>query len=84
MEPFENDLEKEKYYADLRDVNMVGYMDDTTTEAEMEAALNEYDRVTGDLGIFPKSCSALVVDPSQLTRWILGEDRMHKLWKFAS
>ncbi|KAL8482512.1 hypothetical protein ACS0TY_027995 [Phlomoides rotata] len=79
MEPFENDLEKEKYYAHLRDVNMVGYMDDTATGAEMEGALKEYDRVTGDLGIFPKSCSTLVVDPSQLTRWIIGEDRLHKL-----
>ncbi|KAL0351327.1 UNVERIFIED_CONTAM: Phosphoinositide phosphatase SAC1 [Sesamum calycinum] len=79
MEPFQNDLEKEKYYADLIRVNMVDCMDDTVIEAEMETALNKYDRVGADLGIFPKSCSALVVDPSQLTRWILGEDRLHKL-----
>ncbi|KAL0437925.1 UNVERIFIED_CONTAM: Phosphoinositide phosphatase SAC1 [Sesamum latifolium] len=79
MEPFENDLEKEKYYADLLRVNMVDCMDDTAIEAEMETALNQYDRVGADLGVFPKSCSALVMDPSQLTRWILGEDRLHKL-----
>ncbi|KAI3464346.1 hypothetical protein Pfo_021009 [Paulownia fortunei] len=79
MEPFQNDIEKEKYYADLLCVNMVDCMDDTAIEAEMEAALKEYDRVSADLGIFPKSCSSLVVDPSQLTRWILGEDRLHKL-----
>ncbi|KAK6129599.1 hypothetical protein DH2020_036644 [Rehmannia glutinosa] len=79
MEPFQNDVEKEKYYADLLRVNMVDCMDDTAIEAEMEAALEKYNRAGADLGIFPKSCSAQVVDPSQLTRWILGEDRLHKL-----
>ncbi|KAL6525246.1 Phosphoinositide phosphatase sac1 [Orobanche minor] len=79
MEPFENDSEKEKHYADLVRVNMVDRMDDTVIESEMEAALKAYDQVGADLGIFPKSCSAEVVDPSQLTRWILGEDRLHKL-----
>ncbi|GFP81397.1 phosphoinositide phosphatase sac1 [Phtheirospermum japonicum] len=79
MEPFENDVEKEKYYEDLVPMNTVDYMDDTIIEAEMEAALGSYYRAGSDLGIFPKSCSAQVVDPSQLTRWILGEDRLHKL-----
>ncbi|KAH6765123.1 Phosphoinositide phosphatase family protein [Perilla frutescens var. frutescens] len=79
MEPFENDLEKEKYYAELLHVNTVDGMDDTAIEADMEAALGGYDRVSADLGIFPKSRSAQVADPSQLTRWIIGEDRLQKL-----
>lgn len=81
MEPFENDLEKEKYYGDLLHVNMVDCMDDgaAAIEADMETALNGCDRVSADLGVFPKSCSALVADPSQLTRWIIGEDRLQKL-----
>ncbi|KAL2538901.1 Phosphoinositide phosphatase SAC1 [Forsythia ovata] len=79
MEPFQNDLEKEKYYADLLRVSTVDYMDDSAAEAEMEAAFKEYDRIGSDLGIFPKSCKALVVDPSQLTRWIVGEDRLSNI-----
>ncbi|XP_051139563.1 phosphatidylinositol-3-phosphatase SAC1 isoform X1 [Andrographis paniculata] len=79
MEPFENDLEKEKYYADLLSLNMVDCMDHTASEASMMAALREYDRVGLDLGIFPKSCSARVLDPSQLTQWILGENQLQKL-----
>lgn len=79
MEPFQNDLEKEKYYAEILCGNMVDSMDDTSIEAEMDTALEEYNRVGADLGIFPKSCSAMVLDPSQLTRWILGEDRLRKL-----
>ncbi|CAA0827794.1 Phosphoinositide phosphatase SAC1 [Striga hermonthica] len=79
MEPFENDSEKEKYYADLVCVNKFDFTDDTVTETEMESALNEYARAGADLGIFPKSCSAQILDPSQLTRWILGEDRLQKL-----
>lgn len=77
MEPFENDLEKEKYYADLLHVNVVDSIEDITVEEEMEADLREFNRVGSDLGIFPKSCKALVTDPRQLTRWILGEDRLH-------
>ncbi|XP_022875965.1 phosphoinositide phosphatase SAC1 isoform X1 [Olea europaea var. sylvestris] len=79
MEPFQNDLEKEQYYADLLGVSTVDCMDDSAAEAEMEAAFKEYDRIGSDLGIFPKSCKALVVDPSQLTRWIVGEDRLSNI-----
>ncbi|GER27529.1 phosphoinositide phosphatase family protein [Striga asiatica] len=79
MEPFENDSEKEKYYADLVCVNKFDFTDNTVTEAEMEGALNAYARAGADLGIFPKSCNTQILDPSQLTRWILGEDRLHKL-----
>ncbi|KAL3638707.1 Phosphoinositide phosphatase sac1 [Castilleja foliolosa] len=79
MEPFENDVEKEKYYEDLVSVNTIDCTDDTIIEAEMEAALKPYYQAGSDLGIFPKSCSAQIVDPSHLTRWILGEDRLHML-----
>lgn len=79
MEPFQNDLEKEQYYADLLGVSTVDCIDDSAAEAEMEAAFKEYDRIGSDLGIFPKSCKALVVDPSQLTRWIVGEDRLSSI-----
>lgn len=79
MEPFENDLENEKYYAGLLHGNKVDSMDDSAIEADMETALKEYDRVSADLGVFPKSCRALVADPSQLTRWIIGEERLQKL-----
>lgn len=83
MEPFENDVEKERYYGDLLHVNMVDCVcmddNDAAVEADMEAALNGFGHVSADLGIFPKSCSALVADPSQLTRWIIGEERLQKL-----
>ena len=31
-------------------------MDSSAAEAEMEAALKEYDLIAADLGIFPKMC----------------------------
>ncbi|CAI9106303.1 OLC1v1005431C2 [Oldenlandia corymbosa var. corymbosa] len=79
MEPFGDDIEKEKYYADLLGKGKVETMDDAAAETEMEAALKEYEQVGADLGIIPNSCKALAVDPSQVTRWIIGEERMHKI-----
>ncbi|XP_075494550.1 phosphatidylinositol-3-phosphatase SAC1-like isoform X1 [Primulina tabacum] len=78
-EPFQNDLEQEKYYTNILSVNMVDCIEDTAVETEMEAAVKEYDQAGADLGIFPKSYKALAVDPSQLTRWIIGEKRLLKL-----
>jgi len=75
IEPFEHDAEKEKYYADLLLMGMIDRMDDAAVEAEMEAALDEYSQIGADLGIVPKTCKFLPEDPSQLTRWIIGEDR---------
>ncbi|OIT35684.1 PREDICTED: phosphoinositide phosphatase SAC1 [Nicotiana attenuata] len=76
MEPFEHDAEKEKYYTELLLKGSVDAMDDAAIEAEMESALKAYDQIGADLGIFPKSCKALAADPSQLTRWLVGEDKL--------
>ncbi|CAL5414317.1 unnamed protein product [Camellia sinensis] len=80
IEPFEHDAEKEKYYANLLHMGTIdGSMDDgTAVAAEMEAALKEYDLIGSDLGIVPKTCKILPEDPSQLTRWIIGEEMVQK------
>lgn len=74
MEPFGNDLEKEKYYANLLSNGSIDAMDDAAIESEMESALNGYDKIGAELGIFPE----LAGDPSQLTRWLIGEDKLPK------
>ena len=79
MEPFQDDLEKEKYYADILQRGTMGIMDDTAAEAEMEAAFKEYEQIGADLGIIPSSCYALAVVPSLVTQWIIGAQRMHRL-----
>ncbi|KAL7208941.1 hypothetical protein ACSBR1_030643 [Camellia fascicularis] len=81
IEPFEHDAEKEKYYADLLHMGTIdgGMDDDTAVAAEMEAALKEYDLIGSDLGIVPKTCKILPEDPSQLTRWIIGEEMVQKV-----
>ncbi|KAF3653192.1 hypothetical protein FXO38_15754 [Capsicum annuum] len=76
MEPFEHDSENEKYYTELLLKGSVDAMDDAAIEAEMESAFKAYDQIGTDLGIFPKSCKALAADPSQLTRWLVGEDKL--------
>ncbi|MCD7447475.1 hypothetical protein HAX54_030341 [Datura stramonium] len=76
MEPFEHDSENEKYYTELLLKGSVDAMDDAAIETEMESALKAYDQIGADLGIFPKSCKALAADPSQLTRWLVGEDKL--------
>ncbi|XP_019181071.1 PREDICTED: phosphoinositide phosphatase SAC1 isoform X2 [Ipomoea nil] len=78
MEPFGNDLEKEKYYANLLSKGSIDAMDDAAIESEMESELSGYDKIGNDLGIFPDSCRTLAGDPSQLTRWLIGEDRLPK------
>ncbi|KAG5575905.1 hypothetical protein H5410_056039 [Solanum commersonii] len=76
MEPFEHDSENEKYYTELLLKGSADAMDDVAIEAEMESAFKAYDQIGADLGIFPKSCKALATDPSQLTRWLVGEDKL--------
>ncbi|KAL3324252.1 hypothetical protein AABB24_038437 [Solanum stoloniferum] len=76
MEPFEHDSENEKYYTELLLKGSADAMDDVAIEAEMESAFKVYDQIGADLGIFPKSCKALATDPSQLTRWLVGEDKL--------
>jgi len=84
MDPFESDREKEKHYADALLIGLDS-TDDTLIEAEMEAALREYDQIGSELGIAP-SCRALVEDPSRLTRWIIGEEKVQglKKWSYMS
>ncbi|KAL6965188.1 hypothetical protein U1Q18_036243 [Sarracenia purpurea var. burkii] len=77
IEPFQHDAdkEKEKYYADLLRRGMIDGTNDAAVEAEMEAALKEYGLIGANLGIFPKTCK-LAEDPCELTRWIIGEERV--------
>ncbi|OMO94680.1 hypothetical protein CCACVL1_05882 [Corchorus capsularis] len=79
MEPFEHDLERQKHYADILKMNTIDLVDDAAVEAEMAAALKEYDLIGADLGIFPVSCKSFTEDPSRLTRLIIGEDKMQKV-----
>lgn len=45
-------------------------------EDAMEAAVGEYGRIGADLGILA-NCKALAADdPCQLTRWIIGYDKL--------
>ncbi|XP_076882515.1 phosphatidylinositol-3-phosphatase SAC1-like [Bidens hawaiensis] len=75
MEPFQNDSEKEKHYEEvLRSVTVI---DDV--ETEMEAAVMEYEVIGSDLGICPKAFNALAIDPTHLTRWMIGEHRLTKV-----
>ncbi|KAJ4966160.1 hypothetical protein NE237_018009 [Protea cynaroides] len=78
LELFEYDPEKEKHYSDLLRMGSVGNADDAAVEAEMEAALKEYDQIGADLGIVPTTCKFLAEDPSRLTRWIIGEEKVRQ------
>lgn len=79
MEPFEDDADKEKHYEEVVRSVAVGCMDDATVEADMAAALMEYELIGSDLGICPKTFNALAVDPTHLTRWMIGEHRINKV-----
>ncbi|KNA10151.1 hypothetical protein SOVF_146960 isoform A, partial [Spinacia oleracea] len=78
VEPFENDVEREQHYADVLHGSMIENIDGAAIEAEMEAALKEYDDVAADLGI-SAMCRSVAGDPSQLTRWIIGEDKLYRI-----
>jgi hypothetical protein len=73
MDPFEHDPEKERHYAEALSVD-IAITDDARVEAEMKAALDDYQIIGSDLGIIP--CGALAEDPSQLTRWIIGDEKL--------
>ncbi|KAM7461212.1 hypothetical protein LguiA_029333 [Lonicera macranthoides] len=79
MEPFERDHEKERHYADLLCMGTIDVEGDSAVEAEMKVALEEYDLIGADLGVVPKTCKGLALDPSQLTRWIIGEERVQRV-----
>ncbi|XP_074360306.1 phosphatidylinositol-3-phosphatase SAC1-like [Apium graveolens] len=76
MEPFQDDSEKEKLYADYLQTGTYDGLDDKTVEKEMEEALDEFKKLGEDLGIIPSSCKASYGDSCQLTRWIIGEDKI--------
>ncbi|XP_048226599.1 phosphatidylinositol-3-phosphatase SAC1 isoform X1 [Ricinus communis] len=51
MEPFQHDLDREEQYADILRMNAIGVVDDAAIEAEMAAALKDYEQIGADLGI---------------------------------
>ncbi|CAO2186618.1 unnamed protein product [Urochloa humidicola] len=74
MDPFEHDPEKEEHYAEALSVDL-DISHDARVAVEMQAALDEYQVIGSDLSIIP-SCGALAEDPSQLTRWIIGDEKL--------
>ena len=78
MEPFQHDPEREKHYAEFLGMGAIDGEDDAGIEAEMNTALNEYDQIGSDLGILPNACKYLAEDPTHLTRWIIGEEKIHR------
>ncbi|XP_074269203.1 phosphatidylinositol-3-phosphatase SAC1 [Silene latifolia] len=78
LEPFQNDEEREEHYAEVVQSSLIENVDDAAVEAEMTAILKEYDQVGVDLGI-AAMCRSSARDPSQLTRWLIGEDKLVKL-----
>lgn len=79
MEPFEHDHEREKYYAVALRMNTIDVVDDHAVEAEMVAALSEYEQIGANLGIIPTSCKSFAEDPSQLSRWMIGEEKLQRV-----
>ncbi|KAL1805043.1 hypothetical protein ACET3Z_028111 [Daucus carota] len=79
MEPFQLDTETEKLYADFLQAGTFDGSNDASVEKEMEEALREFNRISADLGIIPSSCKASYGDPCQLTRWIIGEEKIQKV-----
>ncbi|KAK7404211.1 hypothetical protein VNO78_04899 [Psophocarpus tetragonolobus] len=79
LELFQNDLEREQHYADALSLSSYEIVNDAAVAAEMEAALKEYDQVGADLGIIPKSCKFFADDPSWLTRWLTGEEKVPRI-----
>lgn len=78
MEPFQDDFEKEKHYSEVLRMNTLDVVDDAAVELEMAATLKEYDQIGADLGIIPMSCRSFG-DPCQLTRWMVGEEKLQKV-----
>ncbi|KAI9120557.1 hypothetical protein K1719_007590 [Acacia pycnantha] len=78
LEPFKTDPEKEQHYADISRMGSfdVLKLDDGAVAAEMEEALKEYDHIGADLGIIPRSCKFLAKDPSWLTQFLRGKEKV--------
>lgn len=79
LELFQNDPDREQHYADALSTSSYEIVNDAAVAAEMEATLKEYDQVGADLGIIPKSCKFYVDDPSWLTRWLTGDEKVPRI-----
>ncbi|MQM11923.1 hypothetical protein Taro_044835 [Colocasia esculenta] len=75
MEPFEHDPVKEQHYAEALLMGLE-CANDALLGEEMEASLDEYNQIGADLGIL-RNCKAFAADdPSQLTRWLIGCEKL--------
>ncbi|GAV78441.1 Syja_N domain-containing protein [Cephalotus follicularis] len=79
LEPCCFDPGREMHYADALGLNIIDVVDDAAVESEMEAAFEEYHQIGADLGILSTSCKLFAEDPSQLTRLIIGEDKVQRV-----
>lgn len=79
MMSFQNDPEREMHYADLLRTGAIDVIDNASIEEDMEAALKEYDEIGVDLGIIPSPWKYFAEDPSWLTRWIIGEEKLQRV-----
>ncbi|KGN63262.2 phosphoinositide phosphatase SAC1 isoform X2 [Cucumis sativus] len=79
MMSFQNDPEREMHYADLLRMGAIDMIDNASIEEDMEVALKEYDEIGVDLGIIPSPCKFFAEDPSWLTRWIIGEEKLQRI-----
>ncbi|MED6167933.1 Phosphoinositide phosphatase sac1 [Stylosanthes scabra] len=79
LELFQSDSEREQHYANALSTSSFEIVDDGAIAAEMEAALKEYEHVGTDLGIIPTSCKFFADDPSWLTRWLIGEEKVPRI-----
>ncbi|XP_028792327.1 phosphoinositide phosphatase SAC1 isoform X2 [Neltuma alba] len=76
LELFHNDPGSERHYADVLSLSSFDMVNDDVVAQEMEAALKEYEQVGADLGIIPSSCKYFAEDPSWLSRWLIGEEKV--------
>ncbi|XP_016188138.1 phosphoinositide phosphatase SAC1 [Arachis ipaensis] len=79
LELFQNDPEREQHYANALSTSSFEILNDGAIAVEMEAALKEYEHVGTDLGIIPTSCKFFADDPSWLTRWLIGEEKVPRV-----
>ncbi|XP_078447269.1 phosphoinositide phosphatase family protein isoform X3 [Wolffia australiana] len=75
MNHFSCDIEQEQHYLHALNMELENY-DDMRTEEQMEAALDEYCLAGTNLGVLPSCKDIPVDDPSQLTRWLIGYDKL--------
>ena len=79
MDLIQNDTEMEEQYTDFLGMGSIEFEDGDAVEAEIAAALKKYDQIGADLGVIPSSCKYFTEDPSWLTRWIIGEEKVQRI-----